>query len=113
VCHELFGEGEKVGPELTHANRTDKDFLLTSIVDPSAVIRKEFLNFNIETSDGQVFSGLIAEQNASSVTLTAAKNARTKIAREKIKSIQESAISLMPEGLLNNFKPQELRDLFS
>jgi putative membrane-bound dehydrogenase-like protein len=113
ACHELFGEGEKVGPELTHANRGDQSFLLASIVDPSAVIRKEFLNYNIETKDGSVLSGLVSEQNAGGVTLVAAKNQRNVVPREKILSMEESAISLMPEGLLHPLTPQERRDLFS
>jgi putative heme-binding domain-containing protein len=106
-------EGTSVGPELTHANRQDRDFLLISIVDPSAVIRKEFLNYNVELKDGSVLSGLIAEQNANSITLVVAKNQRTAINRSQIISLRESAVSLMPEGLLNALKPQELRDLFS
>jgi putative heme-binding domain-containing protein len=113
VCHELFGEGEKVGPELTHANRQDRDFLLVSIVDPNAVIRKEFLNYNLETIDGRQLNGLIAGQTPNSVTLMAAKNERTVIPRDQIKSLRESTVSLMPEGLLNAMTPQELRDLFS
>ena len=43
----------------------------------------------------------------------AANNERTTIARDKIKSLQESPVSPMPENLLNAFKPQELRDLFA
>lgn len=113
ACHELFGEGAKVGPELTHANRQDKDFLLSSIVDPSAVIRKEYLNYNVETSDGRVLSGVIIEQSASGVTLVAAKNERMVISRETIVSLDESSLSLMPEGLMHDLTPQERRDLFA
>ncbi|MEO5803560.1 MAG: c-type cytochrome [Verrucomicrobiota bacterium] len=113
VCHELFGEGQKVGPELTHANRTDKDFLLTSIVDPNVVIRKEFLNFNIETKDGRVLNGLIIEQNGNSVTLVGSKNEKTTLNRDQMVSIQESSVSLMPEGLMHALTPQERRDLFA
>src|SRR5262249_34209429 len=40
TCHKFFGEGESIGPELTHANRKDRDELLRQIIDPSAVIRK-------------------------------------------------------------------------
>jgi putative heme-binding domain-containing protein len=36
TCHKLFDEGEAIGPDLTHANRKDRDYLLVSIVDPSA-----------------------------------------------------------------------------
>jgi putative membrane-bound dehydrogenase-like protein len=113
TCHKLFGEGEAVGPDLTHANRKDRDYLLVSIVDPSAVIRKEHLAYNVQTTDGRSLSGLIAEQTPNAVTLLDGKNQRTKIARDKIESMQESPVSLMPENLLKELKPQELRDLFS
>src|SRR5207248_6220699 len=35
-CHRLFGAGNTVGPDLTHMNRKDRNYLLVSIVDPSA-----------------------------------------------------------------------------
>ena len=113
ICHRLYDEGNQVGPDLTHANRKDRDYLLVNIVDPSAVIRKEYLNYNLETTDGRFLTGLIAEQSADRVTILAANNERTTIARDQIKTLQESPVSLMPENLLNGLKPQELRDLFS
>jgi putative heme-binding domain-containing protein len=109
----LSGEGESVGPDLTYANRKDRDYLLLSLVDPSAVIRKEYLAYNVQTTDGCFFSGLIVEQTPNAVTLLDGKNQRIKIARNKIESMQESPLSLMPENLLKQLTPQELRDLFS
>ncbi len=41
-CHQLFGAGGKVGPDLTGSNRTNLDYLLSNIVDPSAVMAKEY-----------------------------------------------------------------------
>jgi putative membrane-bound dehydrogenase-like protein len=113
TCHKLFGEGESLGPDLTHANRKDRDYLLASIVDPSAVIRKEYLAYDVQTTDGRSLTGLIAEQGPNAVTLLDAKNQRTKVPRDRIESLEESPVSLMPEGLLKGLKPQELRDLFS
>jgi putative membrane-bound dehydrogenase-like protein len=113
TCHKLFEEGESIGPDLTHANRMDRDYLLASIVDPSAVIRKEYLAYNVQTKDGRSLTGVIAEQTPSAITLVDAKNQRTKVPRDRIESIQESSVSLMPENLLKELKPQELRDLFS
>jgi putative membrane-bound dehydrogenase-like protein len=113
TCHKLFGEGNQIGPELTHANRKNTDELLSTIVSPSAVIRKEFLSFVVQTTDGRVLTGLLTEQSPSSVTLLGAKNERTVIERDKIDAINESPTSLMPENLLSPLKPQEVRDLFS
>lgn len=112
-CHKLFDEGETIGPDLTHANRKDRDYLLASIVDPSAVIRKEYLAYDVQTKDGRALRGLLVEETPAAVTLLDEKNQRTKVARDRIESIQESAVSLMPENLLKELKPQELRDLFS
>ena len=46
VCHRLGGEGAAIGPDLTFANRQDRDFLLTSLVDPAGAVRKEYQLFN-------------------------------------------------------------------
>ncbi len=113
TCHKLFDEGAAIGPELTHTNRKDGGYLLVSIVDPSAVIRKEYLAYNVRTTDGRTLSGLLVEQSPHAVTLLDGKNQRTKITRDKIESLDESPVSLMPESLLKALKPQELRDLFS
>jgi putative membrane-bound dehydrogenase-like protein len=113
ACHRLFGEGAQVGPDLTHANRKDRDYLLASLVDPNAVVRTEFLSYHVETTDGRFVSGVIAEQTPNSVTLVTANTERMTLGRHQIKSLAESAVSLMPEGVLQALKPQELRDLFS
>jgi mono/diheme cytochrome c family protein len=42
TCHRLFGAGGQVGPDLTGAGRKDLDYLLSNIVDPSAVVTKDF-----------------------------------------------------------------------
>jgi putative heme-binding domain-containing protein len=113
TCHKLYNEGESTGPDLTHANRKDRDYLLVSIVDPSAVIRKEYLAYVVQTTDGRTLTGIIALETPAAVTLVDAKNQRTTLNRSRIESIQESPVSLMPETLLKELKPQELRDLFS
>ena len=102
-----------MGPELTHANRQNSDELLATIVNPSAVVRKEYMSFLVQTTEGRVLTGLLVEQTPGSVTVLNAKNERTTVARERIEAIQESDTSLMPENILSPLAPQELRDLFA
>jgi putative heme-binding domain-containing protein len=113
ICHQLFGEGNHIGPDLTKANRGDREALLASIVDPNSVIRKEYASYVLATKSGQILTGLIAEQDPASVTLLNAKNQRNRIGREQIDELEESHVSLMPERLLEPLTPQELRDLFA
>jgi putative membrane-bound dehydrogenase-like protein len=113
VCHQLHGSGEKIGPDLTTANRQDQAALLANLVDPSAVIRREYLTYVVTTTSGQVLTGLIAEQDGAAITLLTSENKRLRIPRDEIDELVESSISLMPEKQLETLTPQELRDLFS
>jgi putative heme-binding domain-containing protein len=112
VCHKLNNEGNQIGPELSIAARGERDALLAHIVDPNSVIRSQYLAYVVRTVAGTVHSGLIAEQDAASITLLDGRNQRTRILRSQIDEMTESTISLMPEKLLNALSPQELRDLF-
>jgi putative heme-binding domain-containing protein len=112
-CHKLFGEGNTIGPELTGADRKNAEWLLTQIVDPSAFIRPEYVNHNVEMKDGRSLSGLLVEQTDSAVTLLEAQNQRTVLNRAEVKEINASSTSLMPEALLDPLTPQQLRDLFA
>lgn len=113
TCHQLYGEGGRVGPDLTTANRTDREFLLASLVDPGSVIRAPYQGFQALTRDGRIFQGVIQEQDAAQVTLLDAKASPQRIAREDLESLEPMANSVMPEGLLEKLTPQELRDLFA
>jgi len=110
-CHQLFGEGQKVGPDLTAVDRKNLNILLTNIVDPSSVIREGFGQYVVETQDGLVLTGLIAESSADSITILDAKNIRTTVARSRIEEMKASEASIMPESILDSLTDQEIRDL--
>src|SRR5262249_32298039 len=59
-CHQLFGEGAKIGPDLTAADRKNLEVLLPNIIDPSAVIREGYQQYIATSKDGRVLSGLLA-----------------------------------------------------
>jgi putative membrane-bound dehydrogenase-like protein len=109
-CHTLFDTGGKVGPDLTGSNRGDLDYILQNIVDPNAVIPNDYRAWNLETTDDRTISGILIQQDAKLVTLVTA-NETLVIPRGEIRSLKESQLSMMPEGLLQTFNDQEVRDL--
>ena len=113
ACHTLFGEGGKIGPDLTGADRKNRAWLLTQIVDPSAVIRQEFLAYIVNTKDGRTLNGLMVEQSPETITIVDAKNVRSVVRRDQIDDLKASPISLMPEKLLEPLDERQLRDLFA
>lgn len=113
TCHKLFGEGSSVGPDLTFANRTDRDYLLISTVDPSAVVRKEFQSHVALLKNGKVVTGMIVENKPPQMIFLDAKGQKTEVAHSDIDEIKESTTSLMPDNILKQLRPDELRDLFA
>jgi putative membrane-bound dehydrogenase-like protein len=112
ACHKLFGEGGTIGPDLTNTSRSDTAWLLGSIVDPDSVIRAQYAPYAVRTTDEVVRTGIIAEQDGAGITLLDAKGERTRVARDRIESLRELSVSLMPGKLLDALSPQERRDLF-
>lgn len=112
-CHQFRREGQTIGPELTGADRKNTDWLLGQIVDPSAFIRPEYVNHNVEMKDGRSLTGLLVEQSDAALTVLDAQNQRTVLNRADVKDLNASATSLMPEGLLESLTPKQVRDLFA
>jgi putative heme-binding domain-containing protein len=115
-CHAVRGEGGRIGPDLTSYDPKDVEFLVTSVVDPSAAIRPEFAAYVVETTDGRLFNGPIVESSADVVTVEeglAPAATRFTVGRSQVKRMKESPVSRMPDGLLDALSPQQVRDLFA
>jgi putative heme-binding domain-containing protein len=110
-CHTLFDAGGKVGPELTGANRQDLDYLISNILDPSAVVGKDYQATTIKTNSERIVTGIIKAEDNNSVTLQT-ENDILIIPKGEIAARKLSEISMMPEGLLSNMSKEEARHLF-
>ena len=110
ACHTLYGEGGKTGPDLTGGGRDNLDYLLENIMDPSAVVTADFRMSVVDLKDGRVLNGLIAAKTERTLTLKTMTETLT-LERSEITGIKESALSLMPEGLLEALTPEQAHDL--
>ena len=110
-CHLLYGEGGKIGPDLTGSNRANLDYLLLNSVDPSYDVPAGYKMVTILTEDGRSVSGVIAEEDAVRVILKTVENPRLVIAKADIDERVVSKKSMMPDGQLESLRPQEVFDL--
>ena len=113
TCHTLFDEGGKTGPNLTGYERDNIDFLLLSVVDPSAAIREEFTQFQIVTTSGLTLTGLIDKQDDRTVSIRGANNQSTLLNRDDVEVLKAMDTSIMPDGLIEKMTDAELADLFA
>ncbi len=111
-CHTLFGEGGKVGPDLTGSGRANIDYLLVNVIDPNAIVPQEYLAWTVKTNDGRVLNGLVRNETENGfdvVTATETIALRT----DDVKSKKRGTLSMMPEGILNGLKDSEILDLIA
>ncbi|WP_175517200.1 PVC-type heme-binding CxxCH protein [Planctomicrobium piriforme] len=111
-CHTLFGTGAKVGPDITGANRTNLNYLLTNIVDPSAVMAQEYRPLIVALDDGRVVTGILKEETANAIVLQTTNELVT-IPKDTIDARRQSEKSMMPDGMLNTLSPLEIRSLIA
>jgi putative heme-binding domain-containing protein len=111
-CHVLFGVGGKVGPELTGSNRRDLDYVLQNVLDPSALIGKDYLAHVLATTDGRVLTGIIRAEDKDAVTLVTANETLT-LPRAEIEARKPSEASMMPDDLLKPLSDFDTRSLIA
>ncbi len=112
-CHKLHGNGQEVGPDITANGRSNFDQLLSNVFDPSLVIGASYQARTVLTTDGRVITGLLAEDTPQRIVLKVQGGKFETIARGEIEELKVSELSLMPEQLEKQLKPEELADLFS
>jgi putative heme-binding domain-containing protein len=110
ACHKMFGEGGTVGPELTGSQRANLDYVLENVIDPSAVVPGEFRMVNFTMADERLVSGIILRETKDAVTVRTT-NETVVLPTADIATRKPTNLSIMPDGLFEAMKPDEVRDL--
>lgn len=111
-CHTLFGEGGKVGPDITGSDRGNLDYLLHNVVDPNAVIPVDYQAWQLDTKDDRTIIGIVKQQDAQTVTIQTATEIAT-INRADVAKLKPSPLSMMPEGALDALSEADVRNLIA
>lgn len=117
ACHRFGNEGGMVGPDLTAvASRFGPRDMLVSIIEPSKEVSDQFAPTVVKTLDGDQVIGRIVNLNGDRVMVNTDlmdPHQQTAVDRNNVKSMELSKVSLMPEGLLDYLKEDEIFDLLA
>ncbi len=111
ICHRIATLGVQVAPDISDTRTKTLDALLTDILAPNQAIDNNYVNYLVSTKNGQVLTGILATETASSITLKRAEGLSDTVLRQDIDEITSTGISLMPEGLEKNINHQEMAHL--
>jgi putative heme-binding domain-containing protein len=112
-CHQLFGQGGQVGPDLTTFPRADIANMLLHVVNPGAEVREGYEALLVTLEDGRVVSGVLADRDSRVMVLRGADGQAVTVRQDQVEEVAPQRGSLMPEGLLDALTDQEVRDLFA
>jgi len=110
-CHKMYGEGGVMGPDLTGSNRTDPEYILMNVLEPSAEIQDDYKMVVINTRDGRTYSGNIISENQRQLTLRIVGQDQVVINKSGILSREATDVSMMPSGLFENLTQAEIVNL--
>ena len=110
-CHRIGKKGSKIGPELTKiSEKRDANYLLRSIIDPSADIEKKYFSQSVLTDSGQVIRGVVQSENDEVTILADSNGKEIRIPTDEIEDIVDSKVSLMP-SMTTTLTPRQVRDV--
>jgi len=116
-CHRMGGAGGAQGPDLTGLGaRTAAADVLTSIMQPSAVVSDQYANYEISRVDGGKTIGRILNEEGDKLQLAVSAfdpSVQISLNRSDILAIDRSTVSPMPAGLLNSLNEQEVANLMA
>ncbi|HVK14109.1 MAG TPA: PVC-type heme-binding CxxCH protein, partial [Gemmataceae bacterium] len=110
-CHRVDGRGADVGPDLSLVGRTDRRWVVESILQPGAVVAPHYQTWKVDTADGRSRTGLLVGTYLDESVYVDMKGDRFKVLAGDVASASAARGSVMPDGLLDGLTDQEARDI--
>lgn len=110
-CHRVDGRGADVGPDLSLAGRTEKRWIVESILQPAASVAPHYQPWKVDTLDGRSRTGLLIRTYLDECTYVDAKGEQFKVLATEVAETNLTRGSIMPDKLVDQLTDQEIRDL--
>lgn len=113
-CHTVAEKGGKVGPELTTVSGTrSPQYIVESVLTPSAVIASGFESILIITNDERYLTGIKKGEDEQSVSMMLDSGEVLKVSKEEIKEVAPQETSVMPSGFADDLTMTEFHDVLA
>jgi len=110
-CHAVGGAGGQLGPDVSSLGSAPVDYLVESILLPAKAVKEGYHSVVVETTDGDVLSGISVRQTDKELVLRDAVQDEIVIPLNTIKGKPREGQSMMPANLADALTRQELVDL--
>ena len=117
-CHRIGGWGRDFCPDLSDVfQRYDDNSrrVLEEILEPSKTIEEEYMNYLFVLTNGDVATGIITAEGTHSLTVQSSGDESQAVTIDKGDIIErdQRAVSVMPVGLLDTLRRDQIVDLMA
>ena len=111
ACHQLNGQGARVGPQLDGVGLRGSDRLMEDILDPNRNVDQAFRTTILALDDGQVASGLLLREEGDVLILADQQGKDVRVPRGKVEERTTSQLSPMPANFVDQLPEADFLNL--
>jgi putative heme-binding domain-containing protein len=111
TCHQISGQGARIGPQLDGVGIRGAERLLEDILDPSRNVDQAFRTTVLSLKDGKVVSGLLLREEGKTLILADANGKEVRVDSDQVEERSASPLSPMPANILDQVGKEDLAQL--
>ncbi len=112
-CHRIRGEGGQIGPDLSNLIHRDEASVLRDVRDPGATLHPDYVTHEAVLKDGRSLLGFVRSGIGEQLKMVDAEGKEVVVARAEVTSLRPTGLSLMPTGLLEGLKEEQVLNLMT
>ena len=114
ACVRCHGGSARLGPDLTGvAQRLAREDLFTAIIDPNRDVAPAYYTHTLVTKSGNTYTGFLVYDSPTAKLVQTGPDTTVRLLDDDVVEMHPSQTSLMPTGLLNGLKDEELADFYA
>ncbi len=113
ACHQIEGQGARVGPQLDGVGLRGLDRLLEDTLDPNRNVDQAFRVTTLALNDGRTASGLLLRQDGEVLVLADAQGKDVRIPAASVEDRKLSQLSPMPANLAEQIDESDFSELIA
>ncbi|MEO6810516.1 MAG: c-type cytochrome, partial [Isosphaeraceae bacterium] len=111
ACHQLGGQGARIGPQLDGVGVRGPDRLMEDVLDPNRNIDQAFRMTTLALKDGEVASGLLLREEGEVLILADAQGKEVRVPTANVEDRSLSQLSPMPASLADRISEPDFYHL--
>ena len=113
ACHQIGGEGARIGPQLDGIGVRGAERLVEDILDPNRNVDQAFRLSTVALTDGRVVAGLELREEGDVLILADAQGKEVRVAKGDIDERKVAAVSPMPADFAEKVPAADFFDLLA